>query len=81
MSFYKMGDNALRVSMKLFAQNRQNLVNRLRKQPGLVSSSIVLLQGGQPITRHCTDHEDLFRQVRFCCDSNVQFIHVDLNSS
>jgi hypothetical protein len=64
MSFYQLGDKALKVSMKLFALNRKNLVERLRKHTDLVkSSSFVLLEGGKSTTRHCTDHEDLFRQV------------------
>jgi hypothetical protein len=64
MSFYQLGDKALKVSMKLFALNRKNLVERLRKHADLLNSpSFVLLEGGKSTTRHCTDHEDLFRQV------------------
>lgn len=63
---YQLGENALKVSMKLFALNRKNLVDRLKKcVPNLPKSSIVLLQGGQATTRHCTDHEDLFRQESY----------------
>jgi hypothetical protein len=63
MSFYQLGDKAIKVSMRLFAENRKNLLKRLRKQIDLPKSSLVFLQGGQSTTRHCTDHEDIFRQV------------------
>lgn len=65
MSYYQLGDKALKVSMQLFKINRTNLLNRLRKQPDLPISAIVLLEGGKSTTRHCTDHEDIFRQVIF----------------
>lgn len=63
MSFYQLGDKALKVSMQLFAVNRKSLVERLRKVPDLPKSAIVILEGGKTETRHCTDHEHLFRQV------------------
>ena len=62
---YQLGEKALKVSMNLFALNRQNLLNRLRKLPNLPKSSIVVLEGGKSQTRHDTDHEDVFRQVKF----------------
>jgi len=62
---YQLGEKALKVSMSLFALNRQNLLNRLRKLPNLPKSSFVVLEGGKSQTRHDTDHEDLFRQVKF----------------
>lgn len=62
---YQLGDKALKVSMKLFALNRKNLLDRLRAHPNLPKSSVILLQGGEAKFRHCTDHEELFRQVRF----------------
>jgi hypothetical protein len=60
---YQLGEKALKVSMSLFALNRQNLLNRLKKLPNLPKSSIVVLEGGKSQTRHDTDHEDVFRQV------------------
>jgi Xaa-Pro dipeptidase len=63
MSFYQLGEKSLKVSMKLFANNRKNLVERLRKVKNLPKSSLVLLEGGKSEMRHCTDHETLFRQV------------------
>ena len=64
MSFYQLGEKTLKVSMKLFAHNRKSLLDRLRKLNDLPKSSIVVLEGGKSETRHCTDHEKLFRQVR-----------------
>lgn len=62
---YQLGDKSLKVFMKLFATNRKNLVERLRKVPGLPKSSVVVLQGGKAQHRHCTDHEELFRQESY----------------
>ena len=45
---YQLGADALKVSMKLFAFNRQALLARLKKtNPDLPKSSIILLQGGK----------------------------------
>lgn len=63
MSFYQLGDKALKVSMQLFAINRQKLVERLRALPNLPKKAMVVLEGGKTTMRHCTDHEELFRQV------------------
>ena len=63
MSFYQLGEKALKISMQLFAINRKALVERLRKLPNLPKSAIVILEGGKAEFRHCTDHEKLFRQV------------------
>lgn len=63
MSYYQLGEKALKVSMQLFALNRKNLLDRLRKDPNLPKSAVVVLEGGKSQYRHCTDHEDLFRQV------------------
>ena len=61
--FYQLGERALQVPMRLFAANRASLLKRLRAVPELPKSAIVVLEGGKAQTRHCTDHEDLFRQV------------------
>ena len=63
MSYYQLGEKALKVPMRLFALNREKLLDRLRKVPNLPKSSIVILEGGKVDMRHCTDHEKLFRQV------------------
>ena len=78
--FYQLGEKALKVSMKLFALNRKNLVQRLRKVPDLPKSSLVLLQGGFSTNRHCTDHEDIFRQVKSIFNSKLKYCK-RLNSS
>ncbi len=60
---YQLGEKTLKVTMQLFSSNRTKLVERLRALPQLPKTSIVLLQGGKAQHRHCTDHEELFRQV------------------
>jgi len=62
---YQLGEKALRVSASLFVKNRQNLLKRLRSLPNLPKASIVVLEGGRSENRHDTDHEEVFRQVRF----------------
>ncbi|XP_055352221.1 xaa-Pro dipeptidase-like [Paramacrobiotus metropolitanus] len=62
-----------KVSMKLFAKNRERLCQRLlRQQTAAAPSSgmadsrlVVLLQGGPSDTRYCTDVDLLFRQESF----------------
>lgn len=51
--------------MRLFATNRANLLKRLRAVSELPKAAIVVLEGGKTQTRHCTDHEDLFRQESY----------------
>lgn len=65
MSFYQLGDKSLKVYMRLFAENRNSLLKRLRSQSNLPKHAIVLLQGGKSKNRHCTDHEDVFRQESY----------------
>lgn len=65
MSYYQLGEKALKVPMRLFALNREKLLDRLRKVPNLPKSSIVILEGGKVDMRHCTDHEKLFRQESY----------------
>ena len=62
---FQLGDKSLKVAMKLFALNRKNLIERLKKHSKLPKSSVVLLQGGQSKYRDCTDHEELFRQESY----------------
>lgn len=49
--------------MALFALNRQRLCERLRRNPAVQASSLVLLQGGEETQRYCTDTGIVFRQV------------------
>ncbi|CAI5950638.1 unnamed protein product [Closterium sp. NIES-64] len=50
----------------MFNENRQKLAERMRaKLQGREEHAIVLLQGGESQMRHCTDHEDVFRQESY----------------
>lgn len=61
--YYSQGEGTLKVSMELFALNRQRLVESLKKLPNLPANAAVMLQGGQDIHRDSTDVVNLFRQV------------------
>jgi hypothetical protein len=64
---YCRGDHTLKVSMEMFAENRERLCKRLRCLAGsgkIPTGAIVILQGGPSETRFCSDHEPIFRQVR-----------------
>ncbi|CAJ0562793.1 unnamed protein product, partial [Mesorhabditis spiculigera] len=64
MSFH-LGGNTLRVSAKLFVENRQRLVKALKEKvsgPG----AVVVLEGGHEKNRYNTDADDLpFRQESY----------------
>lgn len=60
---YWLGNDTLRVSAALFAENRRRLCKGLKDKDGVVPQSLVLLQGGEQKQRHCTDTDLLFRQV------------------
>ncbi|KAL6730389.1 hypothetical protein Aduo_001367 [Ancylostoma duodenale] len=63
MSFSR-GANTLKVSAKLFAENRSRLVAALKGKT--IPGSVVLLQGGSEKNRYNTDAEDLpFRQESY----------------
>ncbi|KHJ88529.1 aminopeptidase P domain protein [Oesophagostomum dentatum] len=63
MSF-SLGANTLRISAKLFAENRSRLVTALKGKA--VPGSVVLLQGGSEKNRYNTDAADLpFRQESY----------------
>ncbi|XP_044520121.1 xaa-Pro dipeptidase [Gracilinanus agilis] len=64
-SSYWLGNETLRVPVALFALNRKRLCDRLRKNPAVQKSSLVLLQGGEDTNRYCTDTGVLFRQESF----------------
>lgn len=61
-SFFSMGLKTFKVTMKMYAENRLKLVNELSSQE---HQGVVILQGGIEETRHCTDHELLFRQESY----------------
>jgi hypothetical protein len=57
------GPHTLTVPAELFQENRKRLCESLKGKVG--SGAIVLLQGGEAETRHCSDHEPIFRQVSY----------------
>uniref|UniRef100_W5M1I3 Xaa-Pro dipeptidase n=1 Tax=Lepisosteus oculatus TaxID=7918 RepID=W5M1I3_LEPOC len=62
---YWLGNDTLRVSMALFAENRRRLCERLRAKSEVARRSVVVLQGGEQTRKHCTDTDLLFRQESF----------------
>ncbi|XP_043072438.1 xaa-Pro dipeptidase-like [Puntigrus tetrazona] len=60
---YWLGNDTLRVSAALFAENRERLCRGLKAEKGFQPGSVVLLQGGEQKQRYCTDTDMLFRQV------------------
>uniref|UniRef100_A0A8C2WA96 Xaa-Pro dipeptidase n=1 Tax=Cyclopterus lumpus TaxID=8103 RepID=A0A8C2WA96_CYCLU len=60
-----LGNETLRVSAALFAENRRRLCSGLKDKDGVVPQSVVLLQGGEQKQRFCTDTDLLFRQESF----------------
>uniref|UniRef100_A0A665VNX2 Xaa-Pro dipeptidase n=1 Tax=Echeneis naucrates TaxID=173247 RepID=A0A665VNX2_ECHNA len=60
-----LGNDTLRVSAALFAENRRRLCTELKATDGLVLKSVVVLQGGEQRQRYCTDTDLLFRQESF----------------
>ncbi|KAM7014777.1 xaa-Pro dipeptidase [Tautogolabrus adspersus] len=62
---YWLGNETLRVSAALFAENRRRLCTGLKAKDGLVPQSMVVLQGGEQKQRYCTDTDQLFRQESF----------------
>ncbi|CAL8360007.1 unnamed protein product [Gadus morhua 'NCC'] len=59
-----LGKDTLRVSAKLFAENRRRLSQALGAA-GAPRGAVVLLQGGEQQRRNCTDTDQLFRQESF----------------
>ena len=62
---YWLGNDTLRVSAALFAENRRRLCEGLKAKEGVEAKSVVVLQGGEQKQRYCTDTDLLFRQVCF----------------
>nr|XP_057944640.1 xaa-Pro dipeptidase [Doryrhamphus excisus] len=62
---YWLGNETLRVSAALFAENRRRLCKGLKSKDGVEARSVVVLQGGEQQQRHCTDTDLLFRQESF----------------
>ncbi|CAD5228315.1 unnamed protein product [Bursaphelenchus xylophilus] len=65
MSFWR-GNQTLKVSASLFAENRRRLVEALKKSGKVSANTAVVLQGGEEKTRYNTDAEELaFRQESY----------------
>ncbi|KAK3085937.1 hypothetical protein FSP39_010986 [Pinctada imbricata] len=64
-SAFTRGPHTLTVSAELFKLNRQKLCERLRTNSEVPRGGFVLLQGGISETRHCSDHEPVFRQESY----------------
>ncbi|XP_030649972.1 xaa-Pro dipeptidase-like [Chanos chanos] len=62
---YWLGNDTLRVSAALFAENRRRLCQGLKAKCELVPKSVVVLQGGEQKQRYCTDTDVVFRQESF----------------
>lgn len=60
---YWLGNDTLRVSADLFAENRRRLCAALKAKDGVLPQSVVVLQGGEQKQRYCTDTDIVFRQV------------------
>lgn len=60
---YWLGNDTLRVSADLFAENRRRLCAALKAKDGVSPQSVVVLQGGEQKQRYCTDTDVVFRQV------------------
>ena len=69
---YWLGNETLRVSAALFAENRRRLCSGLKNKDGVLPRSVVVLQGGEQKQRFCTDTDLLFRQVGGLCGGKVQ---------
>lgn len=65
---YWLGNDTLRVSAALFAENRRRLCTGLAATDGLLPHSVVVLQGGEQKQRYCTDTDMVFRQVGLVWD-------------
>jgi Xaa-Pro dipeptidase len=61
---FSLGPGTYRVPMRLHAENRRRLVERLRAKDA-AARGVVLLEGGQTQCRYDTDTEELFKQESF----------------
>lgn len=63
MSCFWMGNDTMKVPMRLFSLNRAKMCDLLKANGAVPDNAIVLLEGGKQEMRYCSDHEPLFRQV------------------
>eukprot|EP00897_Mesotaenium_endlicherianum_P000203 jgi/Mesen1/10183/ME000076S09693 len=66
-SHFWMGKETYKIPMSMYRGNRERLCSELRSSPKTAGkvAGVVLLKGGEQETRHCTDHEPLFRQESY----------------
>lgn len=65
MAAFQMGPNTLAIPMSMFKDNRNRVVEELRKLGTLDDSAYVLLQGGSDISLYDTDVDYVFRQESY----------------
>ena len=63
-SCFQLSSETLKVAMKLFANNRKRLCQKLKDNKTLQPNSVIVLEGGRQTARYCTDTDIVFRQVR-----------------
>lgn len=73
---FSMGEGTYQVPMELFDLNRKRLSEKLRAQSDVPKKSLVVLQGGQGLSRYCTDVELAFRQVTFFSYFQIDYVCV-----
>ena len=66
---FSLGHETLKVSMRMFADNRRRLVERLCQCEEVPGDAVVVLQGGEQKQRYCTDVDVVFRQVGGSCSA------------
>eukprot|EP00055_Hartaetosiga_balthica_P002604 m.4569 g.4569 ORF g.4569 m.4569 type:complete len:508 (+) comp2255_c0_seq1:122-1645(+) len=59
---FGLGQGTMDIPKKLHIKNRQRLVTKFSEAK---TGGVVLLKGGEQLTRHDSDHEDLFRQESY----------------
>nr|CAA75231.1 prolidase [Suberites domuncula] len=62
---FSLGENTLTIPLELFATNRRRLCEKLKASESGSKGAIVVLQGGESMTRYCSDTEEVFRQESY----------------
>lgn len=64
-TYYSVGKETFKLQMQMFADNRQKLVNRLKKDHPDITSGLIFLMGGKQTCRYSSDTDIVFRQESF----------------
>ena len=64
-TYYSVGKETHKLQMQMFADNRQKLVARLKKDHPDISSGLIFLMGGKQPCRYSSDTDIVFRQESF----------------